>query len=77
MHCRLSSVGLAYSTEDDLRDEGQAVTPDVKLAVPISIDGCGERHRGSITLSHNRPSAVTAGPAFSQLFLVSSVSPAA
>ena len=38
---RLTSAGLAFSTEDDLRDEGQAVTPDVKLTVPISIDGYG------------------------------------
>lgn len=36
---RLSNAGLAFSTEDKLRGEGKAVTPDVKLVVPVSIDG--------------------------------------
>ena len=36
---RLSNAGLAFSTEDKLRGEGKAVTPDVKLVVPVSING--------------------------------------
>ena len=36
---RLRNAGLAFQTEEGLRDEGNAVTPDVKLAVPISIAG--------------------------------------
>lgn len=36
---RLRNAGLAFSTEDSLRDEGKAVTPDVKLLVPIALDG--------------------------------------
>lgn len=35
----LDAHGIAYHTEDDLRDGGHFKTPDVRLLVPISVGG--------------------------------------
>ena len=35
----LTNAGVPFLTEDDLRNKGNAKTPDVKLEVPLLIDG--------------------------------------
>jgi hypothetical protein len=39
LEARLRAVGIAFRSEEELREEGQAKTPDVKLEVPIAVHG--------------------------------------
>jgi hypothetical protein len=39
LEARLRAVDIAFRGEEELRAEGQAKTPDVKLEVPIAVHG--------------------------------------
>ncbi|CAL4074191.1 unnamed protein product, partial [Meganyctiphanes norvegica] len=36
---RLNELNISYEHEDDLRSKGYDKTPDIKLTIPIAIDG--------------------------------------
>lgn len=40
---KLEALGIHYQTEDDLRREGRAKTPDVRLILPISVEAANGR----------------------------------
>lgn len=36
---RLEALGVAFQSEDEMRDEGRSKTPDIRLIVPVAVSG--------------------------------------